>query len=49
VASHYAAVSAGQFVALINSWELLELAVNQGNAQERCGARVGDKIEVRAL
>jgi hypothetical protein len=49
LASHYAAVGAGHFVALINSWELLELAVNQGNAQERCDARVGDKIEVRAL
>jgi S-adenosylmethionine hydrolase len=49
LASHYAAAGAGALLALINSWEVLEIAVNLGNAQQRCGARIGDKIEVRVL
>jgi S-adenosyl-L-methionine hydrolase (adenosine-forming) len=49
LASHYAAAGAGGLVALINSWEVLEIAVYQGNAQQRCGARIGDKVEARVL
>jgi hypothetical protein len=49
LATHYAAGGANGFVALINSWGLLEIAAYQGNAQERCGARIGDKVEIRVL
>lgn len=45
LATHYAAAGANGFVALINSWGLLEIAAYQSNAQERSGARIGDKIE----
>jgi len=48
LATNYAAVGKGSFIALINSWGLLEIAVFQGNAQQHCGARVGDKIQIRA-
>jgi S-adenosylmethionine hydrolase len=47
--SHYAAANPDDFVALINSWGILEIALNCGNAQQRCGARIGDKIEARVL
>ena len=48
LAPNYAAGGTGNYVALINSFGLLEIAVYQGNAQRRCGARVGDKIQIRA-
>ncbi|HEX2225703.1 MAG TPA: SAM-dependent chlorinase/fluorinase [Candidatus Binatia bacterium] len=47
LATHYAAAERGGLVALINSWGILEIALNQGNAQQRCAARIGDKIEAR--
>jgi S-adenosyl-L-methionine hydrolase (adenosine-forming) len=43
---HYAAVESGKYVALINSWGLLEIAIYKDSAQERSGAIVGDKVEV---
>jgi S-adenosylmethionine hydrolase len=46
LASHYAAAAPGDLVALINSWEVLEIALCQGNAQQHCGARIGDKVTV---
>jgi S-adenosyl-L-methionine hydrolase (adenosine-forming) len=46
--SNYEAGRTSNYVALINSWGLLEIAVYQGNAQQGCGARIGDKIQVRA-
>jgi S-adenosyl-L-methionine hydrolase (adenosine-forming) len=49
LASHYGAREAGAFVALINSWGLLEIAVYRGSAQQVCRARVGDKVEARVL
>ncbi len=42
--SNYAAVADGEFVALINSWGLLEIAVYKGNAERRATAKVGDKV-----
>jgi S-adenosylmethionine hydrolase len=48
LAVNYAAGGKGGFIALINSWGLLEVAVFQGNAQQHCGARVGDKIKICA-
>jgi S-adenosyl-L-methionine hydrolase (adenosine-forming) len=44
--ANYAAVEPSDCVALINSWGLLEIAVRQGNAQKRCRAIVGDKVQL---
>lgn len=44
-ASNYAAASAGDFVAVVNSWGLLEIAVYRGNAQQAAGAKIGDKVK----
>jgi len=44
LAARYTAATAEEFVALINSWGLLEIALNKGSAQERTGAKVGDKV-----
>jgi S-adenosylmethionine hydrolase len=46
LAQNYAAVEPGDYVALINSWGLLEIAVYKGHAQKRSGAMIGDKVEV---
>jgi S-adenosylmethionine hydrolase len=43
----YAGGGISSYVALINSWGLLEIAIYKGNAQQRCGARIGDKIHIR--
>lgn len=47
LAANYAGRGVSSYIALINSWGLLEIAVYKGNAQQRCGARVGDKIHIR--
>jgi S-adenosylmethionine hydrolase len=49
LATHYAAVANGDFVALMNSCGLLEIAVYRGSAQSRCGARIGDKIQIHSF
>ena len=46
LASSYDSVEANDLAALINSWGVLEIAANKGNAREKCGAKVGDKITV---
>jgi S-adenosyl-L-methionine hydrolase (adenosine-forming) len=46
LAENYAAVESGQYVALINSWGLLEIAIYKDSAQRRSGASVGDKVKV---
>jgi S-adenosyl-L-methionine hydrolase (adenosine-forming) len=46
LATNYAAVEQGDYVALINSWGLLEIAVRQGSAQQRSRAIVGDKVQL---
>ena len=43
----YADVSAGEFACLWNSWGLLEIAVNGGNAMKQTGAQIGDQAIVR--
>ena len=43
---NYAAAAGEKYVAVINSWGLLEIAVNRGNAQQNSGAKVGDKVKV---
>ena len=46
VSPNYARAQEGEFVAILNSWGLLEIAVNKDNAQQRTGAKSGDKVEV---
>ena len=42
----YDSVEVDQLTAVINSWGVLEIAQYNGNAQQRCGAKVGDKVVV---
>jgi S-adenosylmethionine hydrolase len=42
----YVGASAGEFACLFNSWGLLEISINRGNAMQRTGAKVGDKVTV---
>jgi S-adenosylmethionine hydrolase len=44
--ANYAAVSQGEFSCLFNSWGLLEIALNQDNARQRTGAKIGDPVIV---
>jgi S-adenosyl-L-methionine hydrolase (adenosine-forming) len=46
--THYGAAASGACVALINSWGLLEIALNQESAERRLGAKIGDKVRVFA-
>jgi S-adenosylmethionine hydrolase len=48
LSDNYTAGAPGDYIALINSWGLLEIAVCQGNAQRRSGARIGDKVHIHA-
>lgn len=49
LSTNYAAVEQGTYVALINSWGLLEIAIYKGNAQEHSGAVIGDKVHVTTV
>ena len=46
LAANYAAVEPDKYVALINSWGLLEIAIYKGSAQQGSGAIIGDKVQV---
>jgi S-adenosyl-L-methionine hydrolase (adenosine-forming) len=46
LAPDYCAVESGQPVALINSWGVLEIAINKGNAARRFSVRIGEKVRV---
>jgi S-adenosyl-L-methionine hydrolase (adenosine-forming) len=46
IAQNYAGATAGGIVAVVNSWGLLEIAANQGNAANRTGAKVGDNVNI---
>ena len=48
-AHYYGATSAGDCVAVVNSWGLLEVAVYCGNARQHTGAKVGDKVKIIVL
>ncbi len=41
IATSYAATARGTLVAVVNSWNLLEIAVRDGSAQERLGVGAG--------
>jgi len=44
LAPSYDSVTTGELVALVNSWGGLEIAAYKGNAQQKCGVVVGDKV-----
>jgi len=46
IAPSYSSVPDGDYVAVINSWGVLEIAVYKGSAQERAEAKIGDKVRV---
>jgi len=45
----YAGASVGQFACLVNSWGLLEIAINNGNVIQRTGAKIGAKVTVTVI
>jgi S-adenosylmethionine hydrolase len=47
--NYYAEVKEGEIIALIGSNNLLEIAVNQGNAQKILKAKIGDKITIEKI
>lgn len=47
LAPSYASAGAGEFVAVINSWGLLEISVYKGSAQRLSGAKIGDRVRVK--
>ena len=47
LAATYSTVAEGDFAAVFNSWDLLEIALNRDNAQKKTGAKIGDKVEIR--
>ncbi len=46
LAPNYASGAAGDLVAVINSWGLLEIAANRDSAEKRTAAKIGDKVQV---
>jgi len=42
----YDSVEVDQLTAIINSWGVLEIAQYNGNAEQKCGAKVGDRVVV---
>ena len=46
IAPNYATAKTGDLLAVINSWGVLEIAVNRSSAQKFSGARVGDALKV---
>jgi S-adenosylmethionine hydrolase len=46
LAQHYASAREGELVAVLNSWDMVEIAAYKDNAQKRIGAKIGDKVEI---
>ena len=46
IAPSYAAVARGTLVAVVNSWNLIEIAVRDGSARERLGVGVGTPVRL---
>lgn len=44
IAPSYGSAAVGEFVAILNSWGMLEIAANKTNAQQRSRAKVGAKV-----
>ena len=47
LSASYAAAGPGNYLAIVNSWELLEISRCNGNAEAGLGARVGDRVAAR--
>jgi S-adenosylmethionine hydrolase len=43
---NYSTAAQNDYVAVINSWDLLEISCFMGNARQRSGANIGDRVEV---
>jgi S-adenosylmethionine hydrolase len=46
LAENYASVQETEFVAILNSWGMLEIAAYKDSAQKRTGAKIGDRVEM---
>jgi len=46
LAPSYASAGAGDFIAVINSWGLLEISVYKESAQRLSGAKIGDRVRI---
>ncbi len=46
IAHSYSARASGDYVAVINSWGLLEIGLSGGSAQQHSGAKAGDKVKI---
>jgi len=46
LSQNYASAGVGEFLAVINSWDMLEIAAYKDNAQKRIGAKIGDRVEI---
>jgi S-adenosylmethionine hydrolase len=46
---NYSSEDNNGYAALINSWGLLEISLFKGNAQLSCGAKVGDRIDIKGV
>jgi len=46
LASNYTAAKVDEFVAIINSWGLLEIACRNDSAARRTSAKIGDKVRI---
>jgi S-adenosyl-L-methionine hydrolase (adenosine-forming) len=46
LSQNYASAGVGEFLAVVNSWDMLEIAVYKDNAQKRIGAKIGDRVEI---
>lgn len=49
LASNYASAKGEKFVAVINSWGLLEIAFPNQSAERRASAKIGDKVQIRGI
>ncbi|MBI2360764.1 MAG: SAM-dependent chlorinase/fluorinase [Deltaproteobacteria bacterium] len=47
LAANYSSADERGYVALVNSWGLLEIALYKGHAQRSCGAKIGDKVHIQ--
>lgn len=47
LAPNYSGADERGYVALVNSWGLLEIALYKGTAQRSCGAQIGDRVHIR--
>ena len=48
ISPHYSRAGTNPYVAVINSWGLLEISCFNGNAHRRSGVKIGDAVSVRA-